>query len=79
MNTTGIIMNIEHHIPAPVDAVLDKLLELSIAKLAISRLNIINMNTSINDANTSVNIEGHAIRQSISFKDNRLWTRIICG
>ena len=71
IKTTGIIMNIEHQIPAPVEAVLDKLFELSIAKLAISRLNIINMNKSINDANTNVNTEGHTIRQSTSFGDNR--------
>jgi hypothetical protein len=66
IQTTGIIKNIEHQIPAPVEAVFDKLFELSLAKLAISSINIATINKSINDANTNVNTYGHEIRQRIS-------------
>lgn len=71
IKTTGIKKNIAHHIPAPVEAVLDKLFELSFAKLAISSINIVIINTSINDANTNVSTYGHERRQRISLVDNR--------
>lgn len=69
MKIIGIIKNIEHQIPAPVEAVFDKLFELSTAKLAISSINIAIVNKSIKDAKTIVNTYGHEIRQSISFVD----------
>lgn len=73
MKTTGMMKNIEHHIPAPVEAVFDNWLELSITKLAISSINIININKNITDANINVKTYGHDKRQSISLGDNRLF------
>jgi hypothetical protein len=54
MRTTVIKKLKEHQIPAPVEAVSDNILELSIAKLAISSIKIIKVNSSISVANTSV-------------------------
>lgn len=64
--------NIEHHIPAPVEAVFDNWLELSTTKLAISRINIIITNKNINEAKINVKTYGHDKRQSISLGDDRL-------
>jgi len=55
MQITGMMKNIEHHIPAPVDAVFDNEFELSFAKLAISSINIIIINNNINEAKINVN------------------------
>ena len=48
MKIIAVIKINEHQIPAPVEAVLDNVFELSIAKLAISRINIIKVKISIN-------------------------------
>jgi hypothetical protein len=73
MKIIAIIKNNEHQIPAPVEAVFDKVFELSVDKLEISRINMIIVNKSINDANTNVHGYGHDRRQSISFGGNRRW------
>ncbi len=77
MRTTVIKKLKEHQIPAPVEAVSDNLLELSMDKLAISSIKIIKVNSSISVANTSVITEGHASRQRISLGVNRGRRRII--
>ncbi len=59
MKITAITKNTEHQIPAPVEAVFDKVFELSVDKLEISRINMIIVNKSINDANTNVHGYGH--------------------
>jgi hypothetical protein len=54
MKRTATIKLMEHQIPAPVEAVLDNVLELSIAKLEISSPKMIRVKISIRFANMRV-------------------------